>query len=616
MLIGYQQELQQARQELTLAEIRKSLNEVKTDANRRLVGYQKEVAQAERDVTNAEKKLMKSKEQLEKHIEFRSRIENMIEDFGASPRSVRPSPLAGRETRGQSDRTKESEDMISRYEREISEDIRSLFRAIQARDKKLVAGRKAFQTLTRDCKQSVATSLKKLITHEKELNISRNAILDKLEETVNKMNVEEDITDFILTSRNPENSLILCSQAIQAVADLNPAFEKSRSASPTEDHRATEYSERTSLASVSGEGSVRNSTGGPSESSAASSTLSAQIMNVWGSASSLFHPNAPTSPKKADDASSGSDSSSAMTTPIAAHRQSSSRKQTTGVTSHSAIDLMSSQLYPAAVVTVDVELYLNCIFHTKKVIHLDESVVGSDARKAHALLSYNLNYDFEAAESQSSSKNMRTMTLIPVEEAIKKLALIVESSEGRNIFTTELNKFRSKKVDVGEGFLALGAVIWAVLLQCHAANDFHSAKVLMMLIQTFYRQRNKSASTITDSGSKELFDDDGDNADEMTRETGRREYLKEILVSHPIWQDPNFWEQVLLQCASEQVRLTRVDGITSFTFSTNSCRRLIIRCLGLTCLERCGLRWSYRFTMSFSVRFGSISADDDWLIVM
>lgn len=40
---------------------------------------------------------------------------------------------------------------------------------------------------------------------------------------------------------------------------------------------------------------------------------------------------------------------------------------------------------------------------------------------------------------------------------------------------------------------------------------------------------------------------------DVDRGVEQREYLKEILVSHPIWQDGNFWEQVLWQCAIEQV---------------------------------------------------------------
>jgi hypothetical protein len=42
----------------------------------------------------------------------------------------------------------------------------------------------------------------------------------------------------------------------------------------------------------------------------------------------------------------------------------------------------------------------------------------------------------------------------------------------------------------------------------------------------------------------------------------RRQYLKEIIVSHPLWQEGRFWEQALWQCVLEQVG---TEGITLFT---------------------------------------------------
>jgi hypothetical protein len=43
------------------------------------------------------------------------------------------------------------------------------------------------------------------------------------------------------------------------------------------------------------------------------------------------------------------------------------------------------------------------------------------------------------------------------------------------------------------------------------------------------------------------------------REEGkRRQFLKEIVVSHPIWQEGRFWEQALWQCVLEQVSTKRL----------------------------------------------------------
>lgn len=52
------------------------------------------------------------------------------------------------------------------------------------------------------------------------------------------------------------------------------------------------------------------------------------------------------------------------------------------------------------------------------------------------------------------------------------------------------------------------------------------------------------------------IDDEDDEEDETNLRRGvmHREFLKEILISHPIWKDSFFWEQVLWQCAFEQLQ--------------------------------------------------------------
>mgnify|MGYP006196904261 CR=1 FL=1 len=58
----YQQEMMQCKQHLYLTDLRKSLNEMRLDAQKRITDYQKEINAAEKEVTNAEKRLAKTKE--------------------------------------------------------------------------------------------------------------------------------------------------------------------------------------------------------------------------------------------------------------------------------------------------------------------------------------------------------------------------------------------------------------------------------------------------------------------------------------------------------------------------------------------------------------------------
>jgi hypothetical protein len=49
---------------------------------------------------------------------------------------------------------------------------------------------------------------------------------------------------------------------------------------------------------------------------------------------------------------------------------------------------------------------------------------------------------------------------------------------------------------------------------------------------------------------------DRDEVEEEGAQRGarHREYIKDKLVSHVIWQDGNYWEQALWKCTIEQVR--------------------------------------------------------------
>eukprot|EP01035_Chromulina_nebulosa_P020475 gene20475-26565_t len=117
--------------------------------------------------------------------------------------------------------------------------------------------------------------------------------------------------------------------------------------------------------------------------------------------------------------------------------------------------------------------------------------------------------------TNSSNPVDRRKQSLHLEEAVSWLAYGTESQQGRDIFITELNKFRSKKVDISEGFLALD-----------------------LLMTT-------------------LTSDDED--DEGSRVVGRREYIKDLLLLHPIWQEGQFWELVLRDCAYEQLQTIPYD---------------------------------------------------------
>ena len=84
---------------------------------------------------------------------------------------------------------------------------------------------------------------------------------------------------------------------------------------------------------------------------------------------------------------------------------------------------------------------------------------------------------------------------------------------------------------MGPGYYHLGAVLWTVLLRCLFDNDIHSAKIIMMLSQTFYRidekamqKTRKTQSTLSSEGiietekifiKSEINEDDAKGGDGM-----------------------------------------------------------------------------------------------------
>ena len=53
--------------------------------------------------------------------------------------------------------------------------------------------------------------------------------------------------------------------------------------------------------------------------------------------------------------------------------------------------------------------------------------------------------------------------------------------------------------------------------------------------------------------------DDCGSSQEREDGGARRMYLKELLISHPLWLDGRFWEQALWQCVLEQLMLVQFD---------------------------------------------------------
>jgi hypothetical protein len=198
--------------------------------------------------------------------------------------------------------------------------------------------------------------------------------------------------------------------------------------------------------------------------------------------------------------------------------------------------------------------------------HGDDQLIKTMHRRAR--VQPNLRIQFHDVKTMGEQEFVKIEANRALSEAVEWLVTAVQTKRGRDSFITELNQFRSRKVELGGGFDALGVVLWKTLSFCQDQNDVHNSKIIMMLSQTFYRFRPKNGkptsqeeSTDGASGKQPQVDDNEDeDEDAPKRGVEFREYIKEKLMGHPIWEDGNFWEQALWQCAIEQVTFA-VDAV-------------------------------------------------------
>ena len=236
LFVFLEQDFQQARQQQLLGDLRRVLSEVKVDAQKRLVDYQREVNNAEKEVANTEKKLSKSKDALEKLLELKRELKHKLEmgdhhqDPLMSPRmpggilSRSISSSSHRET-NRLEKLRECEESILRCDKDIREDIRNLLRVLGRRDHVLIASRRAYQKLDRECKRAVAQAFKKIVVREREAAVARESGLCKLEQAVQRIDVDSDLDDFITQHRSPDDeALQLSSQALTGLQQSIPSL--------------------------------------------------------------------------------------------------------------------------------------------------------------------------------------------------------------------------------------------------------------------------------------------------------------------------------------------------------------------------------------------------------
>jgi hypothetical protein len=449
------QELQQARLHNSLSDVRKGLADLKSEAQRKLGDYQKEAVNAEKEIVAAERKLMKSKDVLEKCSESRLRTNEL-----------------------NTERSRELNDAMFRAEKDVREDVVALLRVLRNKDQVLLASRRAHQKLDKQCKQTVQQTLKKMLAREREACEAKVETLRKFETAVEDIDVDHDIHDFIEKYVTNEGCLVLQSQALSIMGDLNPS-DSDLSPSPLSPSSA-----RNNASSPS---TVIAQSGTSSNSNSASSTPRNSFSGPSGASSSASPAPEVRSSRNASMDNTSSAAASLLQSKFANPLPSSPLTDNNDATNKRFSFSADAALQHRAATTNNEQMQSTLTEQVTK--HLTRLFYASEDEWHDRPDSMNLPGKMNVLQLAKD----RTSPM-PVDEAgakqlitesINWLGENVRSQIGRDAFITVLNQFRSRKVDVGSGFSALGTVLWTTLDMCAQQNDVHSASVIMMLSQVF-----------------------------------------------------------------------------------------------------------------------------------
>jgi tetratricopeptide (TPR) repeat protein len=115
---------------------------------------------------------------------------------------------------------------------------------------------------------------------------------------------------------------------------------------------------------------------------------------------------------------------------------------------------------------------------------------------------------------------------------LEEFKRLFEDEKNRTMFVKLLNLQRSKVQDVGSGYDVLASLMQLNLDWCAKQSDVRTAKMVMIMSETFFRRRTTHP-----------FD----------QRAEAREYLQSHIKSHPIWHNPHFWEEAFFMSCREEV---------------------------------------------------------------
>jgi len=137
--------------------------------------------------------------------------------------------------------------------------------------------------------------------------------------------------------------------------------------------------------------------------------------------------------------------------------------------------------------------------------------------------------------------------------------------------------------------------------KCSLLQTFYKKIVRASPEPTSHHHPDPQAANPESTSPHPAADSDAEDEEENDRGVENRLYIKELLITHPIWKDGNYWEQTLWQCAIEQVRAMKLSEDLCSSDSRNSTASsapqtkvrglLVITLVLLFCHSVSHLRW-------------------------
>lgn len=132
-------------------------------------------------------------------------------------------------------------------------------------------------------------------------------------------------------------------------------------------------------------------------------------------------------------------------------------------------------------------------------------------------------------------------SLNDVRESDKKLVVYFAHQAVRARFLRELNN-RRQECNVGPFFDRLKFLIYGLLDSCSPTVDVDAIRQVMIMTQTYYRDRKDFSSRVT-TASVKISDTDSDREHLCNSELGQ----------HPLWKNAALWEEMFLLAVSDEV---------------------------------------------------------------